>query len=83
MLSYLLKNVSVEELVTAIRDAIAGQPSLSPEAVQVLIHGVQEPPTADYTLTNREREILAYPRPKQLRFVSKMLSILPSKDVLR
>ena len=58
-MSYLLKNVSAEELVTAIRDAIAGQPRLSPEAAQVLIHGVQEPSTADYTLTNREREILA------------------------
>jgi len=57
-MSYLLKNVSAEELVTAIRDTIAGQPRLSPEAAQVLIHGVQEPPTADYTLTNREREIL-------------------------
>lgn len=58
-MSYLLKNVSAEELVTAIRDAIAGQPRLSPEAAQVLIHGVQEPLSKGYDLTGREQEILA------------------------
>lgn len=58
-MSYLLKNVSAEELVTAIRNAVIGKPSLSPEAAQVLIHGVQEPPSKSYDLTGREREILA------------------------
>jgi two-component system, NarL family, response regulator LiaR len=56
---YLLKNVSAEELVNAIRKAAAGQPSLSPEAAQVLIQRVNEPPTPGKDLTEREREILA------------------------
>jgi two-component system, NarL family, response regulator LiaR len=56
---YLLKNVSAEELVTAIRKAAAGQPSLSPEAAQVLIQNVNAPPTPGQDMTDREKEILA------------------------
>jgi NarL family two-component system response regulator LiaR len=56
---YLLKNVSAEELVAAIRRTAAGQPSLSPEAAQVLIHKVNEPQPPGHDLTDREREILA------------------------
>jgi two-component system, NarL family, response regulator LiaR len=56
---YLLKNVSAEELVNAIRRAVAGQPSLSPEAVQVLIQKVNEPPPPGQDMTEREKEILA------------------------
>jgi len=57
-MSYLLKNVSAEELVTAIRGAVTGQPRLSPEAAQVLIQEVREPSSKSYDLTEREREIL-------------------------
>jgi NarL family two-component system response regulator LiaR len=56
---YLLKNVSAEELVNAIRKAAAGQPSLSPEAAQVLIQKVNEPPPPGQDMTDREKEILA------------------------
>lgn len=56
---YLLKNVSAEELVNAIRRAAAGQPSLSPEAAQVLIQKVNEPLPPGQDMTDREREILA------------------------
>jgi NarL family two-component system response regulator LiaR len=56
---YLLKNVSAEELVAAIRRVTTGQPSLSPEAAQVLIQKVNEPPTPGQDMTEREREILA------------------------
>ena len=55
---YLLKDVSVEELVNAIRRATAGQPSLSPEAAQVLIHNVSEPEQPQIEMTSREKEIL-------------------------
>jgi two-component system, NarL family, response regulator LiaR len=58
-LSYLLKNVSASELVTAIRGALAGQPRLSPEAAQVLIQDIKEPAAPSYELTDREKEILA------------------------
>lgn len=57
-LSYLLKNVSAEELVTAIRDAVSGQPRLSPEAAQVLIQEFKQPKAGDFDLTEREKEIL-------------------------
>jgi len=57
-MSYLLKNVSANELVTAIRGAVAGQPRLSPEAAQVLIQDMKEPPAPSFDLTDREREIL-------------------------
>ena len=56
---YLLKNVSADELVNAIRKAAAGQPSLSPEAAQVLIQKVNEPPPPGQDMTDREKEILA------------------------
>jgi two-component system, NarL family, response regulator LiaR len=58
-LSYLLKNVSAGELATAIRGAVSGQPRLSPEAAQVLIQDMKEPPAQTYDLTDREKEILS------------------------
>ena len=56
---YLLKNISAEELVSAVRRAAAGQPSLSPEAAQVLIQKVNEPAAPGQGMTDREKEILA------------------------
>ncbi|MBN1367265.1 MAG: response regulator transcription factor [Dehalococcoidales bacterium] len=58
-ISYLLKNVSAEELVNAIRKAASGQSSLSPEAAQVLIQKMNEPAQPGQDMTDREREILA------------------------
>ncbi len=58
-MSYLLKNVSANELVTAIKGAVSGQSRLSPEAAQVLIQDIKEPPAPTYDLTDREKEILA------------------------
>jgi NarL family two-component system response regulator LiaR len=58
-LSYLIKNVSADELVTAIRGAMSGQPRLSPEAAQVLIQDIKQPATPGFDLTDREKEILA------------------------
>jgi NarL family two-component system response regulator LiaR len=56
-LSYLLKNVSADELATAIREAHAGRPTLAPEAAQVLIKAATEP-AQEEGLTTRELEIL-------------------------
>jgi len=56
---YLLKDVSAEELINAVRRAVAGQPSLSPEAARVLIHNVSEPEQPKLEMTAREQEILA------------------------
>jgi two-component system, NarL family, response regulator LiaR len=57
-LSYLLKNVSADELATAIRAAAAGRPTLAPEAAQVLIKAATEPPAREEGLTARELDIL-------------------------
>lgn len=59
-LSYLLKNVSGEDLAEAIRDACAGRATLAPEAVQALIQPpAEKPPAPGFSLTLREREVLA------------------------
>jgi two-component system, NarL family, response regulator LiaR len=60
-IGYLLKNVSADELVGAIRSAHVGRPTLAPEATQVLIHNAthtrQQP--LGHDLTERERDVLA------------------------
>lgn len=58
-IGYLLKNVSADELAHAIRAARQGQPTLAPEATQVLVQAVQRPATPGHDLTPREREVLA------------------------
>jgi len=61
-ISYLLKDVTAEELGSAIRAAYAGRPTLAPEAIQALLHsGVPGGPEQlpGYDLTAREREVLA------------------------
>jgi NarL family two-component system response regulator LiaR len=58
-IGYLLKNVSASELVSAIRAAHAGRPTLAPEAAHVLIHASQNPASIGSDLTSREHEILA------------------------
>jgi NarL family two-component system response regulator LiaR len=57
-ISYLLKTVSAAELIDAIRGAVAGKPSLSPEAAQVLVQGLKQDKSKQYDLTGREHEIL-------------------------
>jgi NarL family two-component system response regulator LiaR len=59
-ISYLLKNVSGEDLAEAIRDAYAGRATLAQEAVQALVQPpTSTPAAAGYDLTVREREVLA------------------------
>lgn len=57
-ISYLLKNVSADELSGAIRRAYAGRSTLAPEAAQALIHATTQPPKLGHDLTAREREVL-------------------------
>jgi len=56
-ISYLLKNVTADELADAIRGAHAGRSTLAPEAAQVLIKAATEP-AQDEGLTSRELEVL-------------------------
>ena len=60
-ISYLLKDVSVDELAQAIRAAHAGQSTLAPEATQALIQAsrtAREGPKPGHDLTPREHEVL-------------------------
>lgn len=57
-ISYLLKNVSVDDLAAAIRAAHAGRSTLAPEAVQALVEPAGGP-RVGHDLTEREREVLA------------------------
>jgi NarL family two-component system response regulator LiaR len=57
-ISYLLKNVTADELAKAIREAVSGRSTLSPEAAKVLIHATRHPQQILYDLTEREMEVL-------------------------
>ena len=58
-IGYLLKNVSAEELASAIRAAKAGRPTLAAEATRALIESARQPRPLGHDLTAREREVLA------------------------
>ena len=55
-IGYLLKDVTADELAQAIRAAHSGQATLSPAAVQAMVHAATQPPGHD--LTERERTVL-------------------------
>ncbi len=58
-IGYLLKDVSDVELVTAIRNAAAGRPTLAADAQRALIQATTNPKPPGSDLTEREREVLA------------------------
>src|SRR5512146_2586239 len=61
-IGYLLKDVSAEDLASAIRSAYAGRPALAPEAAQALIQMSVKGaagPSIGADLTEREREVLS------------------------
>jgi two-component system, NarL family, response regulator LiaR len=58
-MSYLLKNVSIEELAQAIRSAHAGRSTLAPEATEALIQATRQSSAKGFHLTRREKEVLA------------------------
>jgi len=57
--SYLMKNVTGDELANSIRKAHVGQGTLSPEAATALISASKRQPAPGHDLTEREREVLA------------------------
>ena len=58
-MSYLLKNVASTELASAIRAAMAGRPTLAPEATQALINQATRPAAPGHDLSPRELDVLA------------------------
>jgi len=59
-IGYLLKGVSIDELVAAIRSAHAGRPTLAIEATQALIQAAAPPPELDFDLTQRQLDVLEH-----------------------
>ncbi len=57
-ISYLLKNVTADELAKAIRDAVSGRSTLSPEAARVLVQATRPTKQPLFDLTERERGVL-------------------------
>lgn len=58
-IGYLLKDVSADELASAIRAAHAGRATLAQEATEVIVRSASQPPEPGLDLTDREREVLA------------------------
>jgi NarL family two-component system response regulator LiaR len=56
--SYLLKNVTAEELASAIQDAYTGKSTLAPEATEALIQATRHRRDMGFDLTKREKEVL-------------------------
>jgi len=60
-ISYVLKNVTIDELVKTIRDAYYGKATLAPEVAQILIGKMSNTNDDDKpALSEREREVLQY-----------------------
>ncbi len=59
-ISYLLKNITAGELAKAIRDAVRGRSTLSPEAARVLVQATRPSKHPFAELTEREMEVLHF-----------------------
>lgn len=57
-IGYLMKNVSADDLVNAMRDAMRGKLSLAPEAARALVHSSTEAAPPGQDLTDTERSVL-------------------------
>lgn len=57
-ISYLLKNVSGDELIKAILEAAKGQSVLAPEAAKALVEETTKPVAPTFDLTRREVQVL-------------------------
>ena len=58
-IGYILKSVSIDHLAEAIHSAVAGQPTLSPEATLSLVKSKTGPLELNPELTPREKQVLA------------------------
>jgi NarL family two-component system response regulator LiaR len=58
-ISYLLKDVAIDELAQAIRAAHAGRSTLAPEAAQALVQATKEGQEIAEELTDRQKQVLA------------------------
>lgn len=58
-IGYLLKDVPIDELAAAIREAHAGRSTLAPAAAQALVKATRQQPAIGFDLTERQKEVLA------------------------
>ena len=58
-ISYILKDISAQDLASAIRSAYAGHPTLAQEATEALIRATRHKTSPGADLTERERQVLA------------------------
>ena len=56
--SYIVKNISPDELTSAIRDSFHGKTTLAPEATEVVIEELKNPSNEKFNLTIQEHKIL-------------------------
>jgi NarL family two-component system response regulator LiaR len=59
VIGYLTKDLTTDELASAIRAAHEGKPTLAPAAYETLVKSASKAPIATYNLTERERDVLA------------------------
>jgi NarL family two-component system response regulator LiaR len=59
VIGYLTKDLTTDELASAIRAAHEGKPTLAPAAYEVLVKSASKVPATTYNLTDRERDVLA------------------------
>lgn len=57
-IGYLMKDVSINHLANAIRDAHAGKPTFDESALKALMAAASAPPSPFLLLTDREKEVL-------------------------
>jgi len=57
-IGYILKDIGIDEMAEAVRNAFHGQSTLSPAATQALVAATARPPEPEYHLTEREQELL-------------------------
>lgn len=78
-ISYLLKNVGIDELAGAIRSAYNGRTIFAQEAVQVLMNAANRQPPPGHDLSKREREVLGLiVQGLKNKAIAQELSISPS-----
>lgn len=78
-ISYLLKNVGIDELAGAIRSAYKGRAIFAQEAVQVLMNAANRQPPPGHDLSKREREVLGLiVQGLKNKAIAQELSISPS-----
>ncbi|HVU15078.1 MAG TPA: response regulator transcription factor [Phototrophicaceae bacterium] len=58
VISYLIKNASIDTLAKAIREAYVGKATFAPEAALALANAAHRPTVPSYPLSKREEEVL-------------------------